>query len=124
MGMNNILGISIHPHLFPFIQEALYTTPMTYTRLAVIPTLHQTQKGKTFRLFTSRVSGRGYKNGAVCVCVCQSVSTLTAELFDVRSPNLVQGLILITSRTSSMVKVKGQGHPVVFFELRPGFCEL
>ena len=24
-------------------------------------------------LFTSRVSGRGYKNGAVCVCVCLCV---------------------------------------------------
>ncbi len=36
--------------------------------------------------FTSRVSGRGYRIGAVflcvCVCVCVSVSTLTAEPFD------------------------------------------
>ncbi len=35
-------------------------------------------------LFTSRVSGRGHRIGAVCVCVCVclSVRTLTTELFD------------------------------------------
>ncbi len=44
--------------------------------------------------------------------VCLSVSTLTAEPFGVRSQNLAQGLTLIISRTSSKVKVKGQGHKV------------
>ena len=55
-------------------------------------------------IITSRVSGRGYKNGAVCL----SVSTLTAEPFGVGSWNLVQGLTLIISLTSSTVKVKGR----------------
>ena len=44
----------------------------------------------------------------VCVSVCLSVSALTAEPFDVRSRNLVQGLTLIISWMSSMVKVIGQ----------------
>ena len=44
----------------------------------------------SLRIFvTSRVSGRGYKNAAVSVCVCVSVSALTAELFHVWSGNLV-----------------------------------
>ncbi len=38
-------------------------------------------------IIPSRVSGRGYKIGPVCVCVCQLVSTLTAELFDLRMQN-------------------------------------
>ena len=42
------------------------------------------------------------------------VSALTAKPFDIWSPNLVQGLTLIISRTSLLVKVmvKGQGHEV------------
>ena len=76
--------------------------------------------GFIYMLFTSRVSGRGYRNGAVCVsvcvcecvCVCVFVSALTAESFDIWSPNLVQGLTLIISRTSVLVKVKDQGHDV------------
>ncbi len=44
----------------------------------------------------------------VCVSVCLSVSALTAEPFSVRSRNLVQGLTLIISWTSSKVKVIGQ----------------
>ncbi len=62
-------------------------------------------------LIPSRVSGRGYKIGPVClfVClfVCPSVSALTAEPFHIRAQNLAQGTILTISRTSS--KVKGQG---------------
>ncbi len=52
-------------------------------------------------IITSRISGVGYKNGAICVCVClfvcQFLNTLTAEPTDVQSQNLVQGLILMTS---------------------------
>ena len=48
----------------------------------------------------------------LCVCVCQLVSTLTAERIDLRSRNLAQGLTLIKSWRSLMVKVKGQGHQV------------
>ena len=58
------------------------------------------------------------------VCVCLSVSTLTAEPFGVRSWNLVQVLTLIISWTSSKVKVIGQGHPVkniIFRVLARGF---
>ncbi len=44
----------------------------------------------------------------VCVCVCQFVSTLMAERFDVQSQNLVQTLTFMTSWTSMMVKVIGQ----------------
>ena len=44
----------------------------------------------------------------VCGCVCLFVSTLTAELFDIWSRNLVQRLTLIISRTSLLVKVIGQ----------------
>ncbi len=63
-------------------------------------------------IITSSVSGRGYKNGAisVCVCVCQCVNALTAEQMDVWSQNLVQTLTLMTSQVSLMVKVKGPGH--------------
>ncbi len=61
-----------------------------------------------YSLFTSHVSSRNYKNWAVFVPVWVSVSTVTAELFEVRSRNLVQGLTLIISWTSSMVKVIGQ----------------
>ena len=57
-------------------------------------------------IFTSRVSGRGYRNGAVSVCLF--VSALKAELFDIWSRNLVQGLKLIMSRTGLLVKVIGQ----------------
>ncbi len=43
----------------------------------------------------SRVSGRGYKIGPVCVSVrlsvCLSVTTLTAEPFDAVTQNLVEG---------------------------------
>ena len=59
-------------------------------------------------LFTSRVSGQGYRNGPVCVCVCPCVNTLVAEALHLWSRNLVQGLTLMISRTSSMVKVIGQ----------------
>ncbi len=37
----------------------------------------------------SCISGRLYKIGPVCLSVCLLVSTLTAELFDLRSQNLV-----------------------------------
>ncbi len=60
----------------------------------------------------------------VCVSVCLSVSALTAEPFGIRSRNLVQGLTLIISWTSSKVKVIGQGHSVknvIFRVLAWGF---
>ena len=44
----------------------------------------------------------------LCVSVCPCVNTLTAELIDVQSQTLVQGLTLMTSRTSSMFTVIGQ----------------
>ena len=60
----------------------------------------------------------------VCVCVwvgvCLFVSALTAEPFDIWSRDLVQGLTLIISRTSLLVKVIGQGHEVKK-KLFPGF---
>ncbi len=68
--------------------------------------IKQHQNDSSF--FTSRVSGRGYKNGGVCVCVCQCVNTLTAEPIGIHSQNLVQGLTFMKSRTSLMVKVIGQ----------------
>ena len=49
----------------------------------------------------SRVSGRGYKIGPVCLLV----STLTAELLEVRTHNLAYGSTLMPSRMSSKVKV-------------------
>ncbi len=48
----------------------------------------------------------------VCVSVFLIVSTLTAEPFEVCSLNLVPGLTLMISWTSSKFKVKGQGHQV------------
>ncbi len=57
----------------------------------------------------SRVSGRGYKIGPVCLCVrpcvCLLVSALTAEPFDIQTRNLVEALTLIISRMSSKIKV-------------------
>ncbi len=52
------------------------------------------------------VIGWGYRNGAVrlCVCICLPISALTAELFDVLSRYLVQGLTLMISWMSLMVK--------------------
>ena len=44
---------------------------------------------------------------SVCVSVCVSVSVLTAEPFDIRSRNLVQGLTLIIPWRSLKVKVIG-----------------
>ncbi len=44
----------------------------------------------------------------VCVCVCPCVSALAAEPFDIWSQNLVQGMNLMISWMSLMVKVKGQ----------------
>ncbi len=46
-------------------------------------------------LFTSRVSGRGHRIGAVCVCVCVSVCALTTEPFDVRTRNFTWNLICV-----------------------------
>ena len=65
-------------------------------------------------IITSRVSCWSYKNGTVrlCVCVCPSVSALTAEPFDIWSQNLVQALTVMISWMSLMAKVKGQGHRV------------
>ncbi len=45
---------------------------------------------------------------SVCVCVCASVSSLAAELFDVRTQNLEWGSTLTISRMSLQVKVIGQ----------------
>ncbi len=63
-------------------------------------------------VFPSRVSGRGYKIGPVCVCVsvsvCLLVSALTAEPFDIQTRNLLEALTLIISQMSSKVKVIGQ----------------
>ncbi len=61
-------------------------------------------------LIPSRAGGRRYKIGpvSVCVCVCQLVSALTAEPFDIQTRNLVEALTLIISRMSSKVKVIGQ----------------
>ena len=68
-----------------------------------------------YLLFLSRVSGlpscvsgQGYKIGPMRLCVCLSVSTLLTEPFDVRTQNLVGGLTMTISWTSSMVKVIGQ----------------
>ena len=44
----------------------------------------------------------------MCICVCASVSALTAEPFDIWSLNFVQGWTLITSQTGLLVKVIGQ----------------
>ncbi len=44
--------------------------------------------------------------------MCVSVSTLTAEPFDIQTQYLVEALTLIISRMSSKVKVKGQGRQV------------
>ncbi len=63
----------------------------------------------------SRISGRNYKIGPVCLCVCLLVSALTTGPFKLRTLNLAGTLPLIVSRMSSKVKVKGQGR---YFERR------
>ncbi len=66
--------------------------------------------------FTYRVSGWGHRIGAVCVCVCVSVCVcvcaLKTELFDLWARNFTCRSTWTISRSSSMVKVKGQGHQV------------
>ncbi len=52
----------------------------------------------TMLIFTSRVSGRGHRIGAVCVCVFLSVSTLKAEPFDLRPWFSVWRLTLTLAR--------------------------
>ncbi len=59
---------------------------------------------------------------SVSVCVCQCVGTLTAERIDVRSQNLVQGLTLMTSLGSLMVKVIQMKNLIL--EFWPGFSVL
>ncbi len=64
---------------------------------------------------TSLVSRRGNRIQVPCfrlsvfpcirVSVCQFVSALTAKPLDIRTQNFIQGLTLIKSQTSSMVKV-------------------
>ncbi len=44
----------------------------------------------------------------MCLCVGQCVNTLTAEPIDLPSQNLVQGLTLMKSRPSLLVKVVGE----------------
>ena len=75
-------------------------------------------------IFTSRVSGRGNSIGPVFMCfhvsvfpcfrvsVCQLVSALMAKPLDIRTRKLVEGLSLIKSGTSILVKVIGQGHEI------------
>ncbi len=54
----------------------------------------------------------------VCVCVHQLVSTLTAEPFDLRTQNSVEGLTLTKSRISSKVKVTGQSRHFLKYDFR------
>ncbi len=67
-------------------------------------------------VFTYRISGQGNVFGPVLRSVCPSarlsVNTLTAEPFDLRTQNLVEGCIWRISRTSLILKVKVQGHQV------------
>ena len=71
----------------------------------------QEKRYLTFKIFTFRVSGRGYKNGAAClsVCVCVSVCEHSRNWMDWRT---ITKFDLIKSQTSSMVRVEGQGHQV------------
>ena len=55
---------------------------------------------------------QAFQSGCVCVSVRPCVNTLTAEAFDIWLQNLVQGLTMNISWTSSLVKVKGQCHQV------------
>ena len=57
-------------------------------------------------VFSSRVSGRGYKTCPVCQ------SALMAKPFDLGSRNLAQGLTSMKSQPNLMVKVIGQGRQV------------
>ncbi len=70
-------------------------------------------KGRLFFFFiyyVPRQRLRLQKRTRLCVslCVCLFVSTLTAEPFDKWSQNLVQGLTLIISQRSLLVRVTGQ----------------
>ncbi len=55
---------------------------------------------------------------SVHLSVCPLVNTLTAEPFDILTPNLLEGCMWTISRTSFILKVKCQGHQVknVIFE--------
>ncbi len=56
----------------------------------VIPVCTTSETGRKENIIiTSRVSGRGYRNVAVFMCVCLCVGILTPELFDISSWNLV-----------------------------------
>ena len=92
--------------------RAQYNLPHTFAQIGAAMRHTSYYILLLYIFFTSRVSGRGYKNGSVCGCVCVSVcvcvNTLMAELFDIWSPNLVQGLTLIISWTSLILRVIGQ----------------
>ena len=80
----------------------------------------------TDHFVTSPISGRGNRIGPVCVSVCQLVSTVMAEPFEVRTPNLVQVLTLMISKSNLMVKVIGQrsrspGHKTWFLAVQLGY---
>ncbi len=56
------------------------------------------------------------------LCVCQSVSTLTTELFDVRLKDFTSRSNWTISRLRLMVKVQGQGHLMRKCDFRVNLC--
>ncbi len=73
----------------------------------------------SFRYSLPRQRSRVWNRPRLCVCLL--LSAPPAEPFDIRTQNLVERLRLTTSRTSSKVKVIGQGHQV---EMRFFFIKL
>ena len=78
-------------------EPEMYGIPIALLTLIVI--------NMCLHIFLSHAIGRGYKIGPSCVsvCACPLMNTLTAEMFDVGTQNLVWGLSLKISHLSSMV---------------------
>ena len=56
----------------------------------LLPKNSETFPGDILSIFTSRVNGRGYKNGAVCVCVCVCQFVIPGQISHMRMRKIME----------------------------------